>query len=177
MQELRASGPRRITAEPSDEHAPSWSRDGRWIYFGSDRAGMRQIWRAAFAGGQAEQITQNGGSVAFESADGKTLFYTKSDSGFLFAKPLAGGPERPVLDFVANRAFVVVEDGIYYLGQPDNRQDPLQFYQFSTGTSRLLTRIEGTLRAGLTVSPDRKTFLFTKQVASGSDLMLIENFR
>jgi dipeptidyl aminopeptidase/acylaminoacyl peptidase len=91
---VEASGgrPRRITAEPSDEHAPSWSRDGRWIYFDSDRAGRRQIWRAAFA----------------------------------------GGPERPVLDFVAYRAFAVVEDGIYYIGWLEDRLNPLQFYQFST---------------------------------------------
>jgi hypothetical protein len=30
---------------------------------------------------------------------------------------------------------------------------------------------------GLTVSPDRKTFLFSRSAVSGSDLMLIENFR
>jgi Tol biopolymer transport system component/tRNA A-37 threonylcarbamoyl transferase component Bud32 len=177
---IDASGgrPRRVTSEPSDEKIPSWSRDGKWIYFGSNRTGRDEIWRVASGGGQAEQVTQNGGFVAFESADGKTLFYMKDNSAPLFAKPLGGGPERQVLDFVAYRAFFVVEDGLYYIGRAGNdRQYPLQFFQFSTGTSRLLTKIEGMLGLGLTVSPDRKTFLFVKSVTSGSDLMLIENSR
>ena len=28
--------PRRITTKADDEHVPTWSRDGRWIYFSSD---------------------------------------------------------------------------------------------------------------------------------------------
>jgi hypothetical protein len=32
------------------------------------------------------------------------------------------------------------------------------------------------LHLGLAVSPDRKTFLFTKVSSPGSDLMLVENF-
>ena len=102
---------------------------------------------------------------------------TGSDSP-LFAKPLGGGAERQVLDCVREAAFVVMPDGIYYIGRGgDDRQYALQFFQFSTGTSRLLTKIQGTPGIGLTVSPDRKTFLFATSVTSGSDLMLIENFR
>jgi hypothetical protein len=96
----------------------------------------------------------------------------------LFAKALDGGPERQVLDDVYAVAFVAFEDGIYYIGQPgaDNRF-PLQFYEFSTGAKRLLTKIEGKAYQGLGVSPDRKSFLFSKLADSGVDLMLIENFR
>ena len=177
---IDASGgrPRRVTSEPSDEGIPSFSRDGKWIYFCSDRTGRYEIWRVASGGGQAEQLTENGGIVAFESIDGRTLFYIKGAPSPLFAKLLDGGPERQILDYVSARAFVVVEDGVYYIGRPgDDRQYPLQFIQFSTGTSRLLTKIGGTPGLGLTVSPDRKTFLFATSVTSGSDLMLIENFR
>ena len=177
---IDASGgrPRRVTSEPSDEFLASWSRDGKWIYFFSNRTGRGEIWRVASGGGQAEQVTQNGGFAAFESHDGKTLFYVKAGNPRLFAKPLGGGPERQVLDYVSEIAFVVMQDGVYYIGRPgDDRQYPLQFFQFSTGTNRLLTKINGTLSYGLTVSPDRKTFLFTNSVTSGSDLMLIENFR
>ena len=177
---IDASGgrPRRLTSEPSDEIIPSWSRDGKWIYLGSNRTGRYEIWRVASGGGQAEQVTQNGGYAAFESHDGKTLFYIKSSNSPLFAKPLGGGPERQILDYVSEQSFVVVEDGVYYIGRRGNdRQYPLQFFQFSTGTSRLLTKIDGTISNRLTVSPDRKTFLFPNSVTSGSDLMLIENFR
>jgi hypothetical protein len=41
----------------------------------------------------------------------------------------------------------------------------------------MLSGIEQTLALGLTVSPDRKTFLFGITNPANSDLMLIENFR
>jgi hypothetical protein len=130
------------------------------------------------AGGAAEQVTHQGGHVSLESADGKTLYYVKGEDSPLFALPVAGGSERKILDAVFRRAFVVVEDGIYYIAPPGKEQlYSLQFYQFSTGTSRLLTNIEGPLFNGLSVSPDRNTILFPKGIAAGADLMLIENFR
>ena len=33
------------------------------------------------------------------------------------------------------------------------------------------------INQGLSVSPDRRTILFTKTVAFGADLMMIENFQ
>ena len=55
--------------------------------------------------------------------------------------------------------------------------DEDRFHEFSTGRSRVVSSIPGQLNLGLLVSPDRKTFLFTKVMSAGSDLMLIENFR
>jgi Tol biopolymer transport system component len=177
---MEASGgrPRRITSEPSNENVPSWSKDGNWIYFRSDRTGHNEIWRVPFSGEHAEPITTNGGHTAYESADGKTLFYTKASSSPLFSRPLTGGPERQVLEWVENRAFVPVEEGIYFIGRrAANKQFPLEFFQFSTSTSRLLTNIDGVVFFGLSVSPDRKTILFTKTVSVGANVMMIENFQ
>ena len=53
----------------------------------------------------------------------------------------------------------------------------LRFYDFASGRSRVLTVIDGSLNVGLTVSPDRKTVLFTAVKPINRDLMLIENFR
>jgi integrase len=98
--------------------------------------------------------------------------------GCRFARSLVGGPERQVPNYVAVRAFEVSEDGIYYIGRPQpDRQHPIQFYKFSTNTSSLLTKVGGPLQQGLSVSPDRKTILFSKNASIGADLMLIENFR
>jgi Tol biopolymer transport system component len=170
--------PRRFTHDPLDETMPFWSRDGQWVYFCSNRSGRYEVWRMHFAGGAAEQVTKEGGYTAFESADGSTLFYTKGVPSPLFAKPLAGGAERQLLDWVTQKAFFPVADGIYYIGRrSDQRQYPLQFYRFSTRTSELLTNIDGSVNQGLSVSPDRKEILFTKTVASGYDLMMIENLR
>src|SRR5207302_1584076 len=81
--------PRQLTDGPFSSTVPSWSQDGKWIYFASDRGGRFEIWRAPAQGGSAGQITRNGGYVALESADSKTLYYSKSSSGPLYARPLA----------------------------------------------------------------------------------------
>ncbi|OYW07835.1 MAG: hypothetical protein B7X34_10100 [Acidobacteriia bacterium 12-62-4] len=172
--------PRRLDLGSYHNALPSWSRDGTWIYYFSDRTGRQEIWRVHPEGGRPEQLTDNGGHNALESVDGKTLFYAKADLGTpLYARSLAGGPERVVLDFIgAPRDFPVFEDGIYYGGRLDKKGGvPLLFYQFATGTSRLITTIERIAQNGLTVSPDRKTILYTRTVSAGADLMLIENFR
>jgi len=59
----------------------------------------------------------------------------------------------------------------------DKGQYSLQFFQFSSQTSRVLTSIDGAISIGLSVSPDRTAILFTKTVRSGADLMMIENFQ
>jgi eukaryotic-like serine/threonine-protein kinase len=176
---MDASGgrPRRIAPKPSKNSMPSWSRDGKWIYFCSDRTGRFETWRTPFAGGAAEQITDEGGFAADESTDGTTLFYTKAISSPLFARPLAGGAERQLPDWVSPRAFAPVDDGIYYIGRRNgNGQSPLQFFQFSSQTSRLLTNLDGVINLGLSVSRDRTAILFTKTAKLSANLMMIENF-
>jgi hypothetical protein len=161
---------------PFDNSVPNWSRDGKWIYFNSNRSGRFEIWRIPFQGGSAEQVTRDGGYVASESADGK-LYYTKTSSfGPLFARPLIGGDEKQTLEMVQNRGFTVVDDGIYYLHA--GKTSEIWFYEFADGSSHMVNAIEAPrLGQYLSVSPKRKTFLFTVSASAGSDLMLIENFR
>ena len=171
--------PRPITSEPSNEIHPSWSHDGRWIYFRSDRTGRGEIWRAPSSGGEGEQVTSTGAEYAFESTDGKTLFYVRT-TGELFAMPIGGGPERRLIDFVASgpsTGIAVVPAGIYYWSRTGtDGLTPLLFFDLSNRRSAELTRVTGR-GPGLSASPDRKSVLFVRSVDSGGDLMLIENFR
>lgn len=163
---------------PHENGLPSWSRDGKWIYFASDRSGRSEVWRVPHDGGPDEQVTKDGGYFALESTDGKTLFYTKAQTGPIFSRTLAGGPERRVVDYAGMcRDFAVFNDGIYYGGRVEDGRTPLFFHQFSDGTNRLIAKVAGDVLNGLTVSPDRKAILYCVRVASGSDLMVIENFR
>ena len=176
------SAPRRITFGPSNDAIPFWSRDGKWLYFRSDRAGHLEIWRVPFAGGPPEQVTRNGGSTAYESIDGETLFYTKLAlaSVPLFARLLSGGAERQVLPSIFGRMFAPVAEGIYYIGPSNGEYYPLEFFQFSSHSSRLLAKIGGYIGdtgMGLSVSPDRKTILFPKSASNDAHLMMIENFQ
>jgi Tol biopolymer transport system component/tRNA A-37 threonylcarbamoyl transferase component Bud32 len=169
-----------LTSGPFTSTVPSWSGDGKWIYFASDRTGRFEIWRVPAQGGPAGQITRDGGYLAFESRDAKTLYYTKTGDpggGPLYARPLGGSEERQVVGRVVGRGFAVFEDGIYYLDSRGPGKYEIRFHEFASSRSRTVSPIEGQLGLGFSVSPDRKTFLFTWLASPGSDLMLIENFR
>lgn len=57
--------------------SPSWSPDGRFIYFASSRGGTINIWKIAADGGEPEQITAGEGDDADldVSADGKRIVF------------------------------------------------------------------------------------------------------
>jgi Tol biopolymer transport system component/tRNA A-37 threonylcarbamoyl transferase component Bud32 len=172
------ASPRRLTQDRGDENMPSWSRDGRFIYFASDRQGLpTDIWRVPAAGGTEERITQGGGGLAYESIDGKTLFFMRRilEDSPLLALPLAGGPERQIVKCVST--FAVGPEGLYGLECRGWPQASLFVQDPATGQGRLLGKVERSDTNGLTVSPDGKTILYTKVVGEGSDLMMIENFR
>jgi len=194
--EAGGGSPRQLTHGPSDNVIPSWSRDGKSIYFASNRSGRFEIWRMGMHGDAPVQVTRNGGYAAFESTDSRTLYYTLSDSGIegLYTKALPAGPEKEfVHDAVAKRGFVVLPQGIYYLCSPAEGRWPdgtwlapfqtppqpyqIRFRRFGDGQSEIVREIKGPLHLGLTISSDEKRFLFTKISDSGADLMLIENYR
>jgi Tol biopolymer transport system component len=177
--EANGGQPRQLTNGPFNNHVPNWSHDGKWIYFTSDRTGRPEIWREPAAGGTAEQVTGDGGYVAVESPDGALLYYTKIgiyEGVPLYVRPLAGGEEREVLEHVMARGFAVFRDGIYYLDSTGTLTSEIRFYDFDKGRSRTVGAIDGQLGLGLSVSPDRKTFLFSR-ILTGSDLIMIENFQ
>jgi hypothetical protein len=42
------------------------------------RSGAYQIWKMPAQGGEAAQLTHRGGFAAFESLDGRSIYYTKA---------------------------------------------------------------------------------------------------
>ena len=77
------------------EVASSWSADGRSVYVLSTRSGQPEIWRLAVDADRApERITQGGGSQAFESPDGRWLYFTTgTDNSSVLRRALPTGPD------------------------------------------------------------------------------------
>jgi Tol biopolymer transport system component len=178
---MRASGgkPIRLAGALGGDIIPSWSNDGNWIYFTSARSGRSQIWKASVGGGQAVQVTNNAGQVAFESRDGRFVYFTSLDAdSSLWRVPVGGGEENQVLPSVYLRNFAVMDDGIYFIPRPGtDGKASLQFLDFATDAVKTIASLSGRLAIGMTVSPDRRSVIYSRIDESGSDLMLIENFR
>ena len=168
-----------LTTDSADDEAPRWSRDGKWVYFASIRTGRWETWKVSAAGGEAVRVARNGGGMAFESPDGKSIYYTKGEmSGPLWKMPVSGGEESPVLPSVFYRAFSLVNDGIYFIAEPDaDGKSSIQFLSFATGKVKTVAPISGSPTEGLSVSPDGRFLLFSQFDEGGSDLMLVENFQ
>jgi dipeptidyl aminopeptidase/acylaminoacyl peptidase len=109
--------PRILTTNVSNGAMPTFSRDGRWIYFAQDEGAESRIWKMPAAGGRAVRVTTNPGAVALESLDGRDLYYVEAwdRPSPLWRMPLNGGVPVRVLGDVFNSHFAVVEKGIYYL--------------------------------------------------------------
>jgi eukaryotic-like serine/threonine-protein kinase len=176
--------PHRITPAGYDAYAPSWSRDGKWIYFGRTGEPILDIWRIPLSGGECVRVTDHGGFNASESFDGKQVYYTKEISTSLdgyrtpvYVKSLSGGAEREVVRNVEWYGFSVAPDGIYYIGNSSGSGYPLKFFDFAAADSRTLTMVPAVPFQRLTVSPDRQTFLFSTLRSLNWELALIQNYR
>jgi Tol biopolymer transport system component/DNA-binding winged helix-turn-helix (wHTH) protein len=182
VMDSQSGPPRQLTKETSADVIPSWSRDGRWIYFASARSGPWEVWKMSSAGGPAAQVTRHGGYGAFESPDGKFLYYTKypAVSG-IWRMPTSGGEETLVVAGVEPEFWgywAVVEKGIYYL---DTTAMPaIAFFDF---TNRQVTRVvelqtrPAREATGLAASPDGRAVLYTQLDALTRDIVLVDNFQ
>jgi Tol biopolymer transport system component len=134
-------------------------------------------------GGEAIQVTRTHteASVPQESPDGKFLYYCR---GWPFAMsvwrmPLEGGEESKVFDSVHPRALWTIRpEGIYYFTAPDDKgSSDLCFYEFATSKITKILKMERLLMWKIAFSPDGRTILYSQLDESGSDLMLVENFK
>jgi Tol biopolymer transport system component len=169
---------RAVTTGTTNDAVPSWSHDGKWIYFCSDRTGSSQIWRIPAEGGPASQVTKNGGAVAFDSADGKLLFYSKFNEPGLWMLSLNGGSESQVLPSLYTfDSFAITKAGIYFACRTANKEASIEFMSFSPRGIQEITRIKSPLGSSLAVSPDGRSLLYVQADQIGSDLMLVENLK
>ncbi len=175
--------PRRITKATGDQTAPTWSRDGQWIYFSEPREGGRDIWRVPATGGPAEQLTRTGtGFLAYESADGASLLYQpkNGDSPLLIAPIRGGGAPRQLVGCVRTAAFALAGSAVFYAACEPGSNPSLHALDMVSGTDRLLGTLEHFppdphLSTSLCHQTERRPF--HGLVRRGGDLMLIENFR
>jgi dipeptidyl aminopeptidase/acylaminoacyl peptidase len=161
---------RRLTSEQAFEARPRWSRDGRFVYFASNRSGDLQLWKArADADGSdaaATQITRKGGMEAEESPDGRYVYYAKRHAAGVFRLPLDthGAPEEErVLEFGGLGRWRLTPRGIFALDLPFGHPPAILFYDLATRATSVVLELpmarEWDFSEGggaFTVSPDER---------------------
>jgi len=170
-------GPPHVLAEGI---VPSWSRDGKWVYFASGRSGSFQVWKVPAAGGTPIQVTQHGGHAAFESLDGRYLYYAKNSQAEpeVWRVPVAGGEEvpMPLVRPGTWASWQVVEGGILFVGPSLGHQAVLSFFDAARNRTSTVAVLERT-PFWLGATTDGKTVAFDQPGREQSRAMLIENFR
>jgi Tol biopolymer transport system component/DNA-binding winged helix-turn-helix (wHTH) protein len=169
---------RQLTTGPTENYIPSWSHDGEWIYFGSERDGGEQIWRMPAGGGPATRVTKNGGAIALESPDGKQIFYTKTTEPGFWMLSLENGTESKIApNTVGFECFAMGKRGVYFERKAEGPGFVISFMSFSDHAVRDVATINVPVGDGLTVSPDERSLVYSQIDQSGSDLFLVENFK
>jgi dipeptidyl aminopeptidase/acylaminoacyl peptidase len=175
---------RRLTTASNFNTEPRFSRDGSRVWFVSNRTGRNEVWSVPFTGGAETQFTHEGRRTPSESVDGKTLYLLDSARN-LYARPVAGGPEKRLVSGVLS--YAVVDNGLY-LAQADQErpagtviQDAvLHFTDLQGGHDRTMSNVPefwGVAENHLTVSPDRKRILYTALPGYSAVIQMIEGFR
>lgn len=171
-----------VTLPGADNGGPTWSRDGKWIYFYSDRGGgPLQLWKIQLNGGPPVQVTRNGGVFATESADGRFLYYAKVNVPGIWKMPIQGGEETRVLDQpYRNFAWwdwALGKNGIYFLNFETQPNATVGFFEFATHKIISVWALPTPPGVGLSVSADGRSILYVQNEFLQSNIMLVKNFR
>jgi len=176
---VSASGgvPAAITNEQGIRSGGGWSHDGAVYYYTSTRSGRSEVWKAPRSGGQAIQMTVNGGQCAFESRqgrfyywrlepqpDGRTVLMHRSPAG---DREVSLGPGAEACKTALSPAgfyFKAAETGDIYL-----------YDEASSGSRRVLPHPPQA--HSFTMSPDGRWFTIERPGIENKDLMIMERFR
>jgi Tol biopolymer transport system component/DNA-binding winged helix-turn-helix (wHTH) protein len=168
------------TIPGADNLAPSWSRDGRWLYFSSRRgSGPFQIWKTSTTRSHPVQVTKAGGIAAAESNDGRFLYYSKYEVDGVWRMPLAGGPEVRVLQQPSGTEWFnwgLAARGIYFLNTATTPRTTVEFFEFATGKTTTIASFDKPWGWGFSVSPDGDSLLYVQSEFEESNIMVVKNF-
>jgi Tol biopolymer transport system component/DNA-binding winged helix-turn-helix (wHTH) protein len=172
--------PHKLETNVREASRPSWSHDGKWIYFRGYEGIGRQLYRCPAAGGDATLLAASHDiTMPIESSDGKALYFPLSDSNIAMLaldRPDATPQQVPGMPKISQEArWALVPKGIYF--SPQDTPRSICFYDFATRHTREIFRVDKDLAEGMSISPDGHYMLFCQVDESNANIMLVSNFR
>jgi Tol biopolymer transport system component len=169
------------TIPGADNLSPSWSRDGKWLYFASKFGNDPfQLWKIPVQGGSPIRLTRNGGISPVESLDGRYLYYCKYEQGGVWRMPMQGGEETEVLNDVEGGGWpnwAISPNGIYFLKFGKFPRTSIEFYEFAAGKTLPVWTLKKHPGWGLSMSQDGKSIIYIQNEFAESNIMLVKNFQ
>jgi Tol biopolymer transport system component len=180
----------KLTSAQSNDIDPEWSKDGKWIYYSSTRAGVSAVWKVPSTGGDPVRVTSEMGFEPRESPDGRTIYFVDHRRGYspgsprtLRAVSVEGGPSREIPAAVIPGAWDVTDAGILFLRRPPAPEaETLALYEFGTGhvqqVASLAVRVSAAgSRRYLSASRDGQWAVLSHLIRWERDILVLDNFR
>jgi Tol biopolymer transport system component/DNA-binding winged helix-turn-helix (wHTH) protein len=174
--------PRKLDIDVRGNSVPSWSHDGRWIYFvNGDDAYNPTVWKVPSNGGHAVQIAKPAATFPLESPDGQYVYFARDLK--LWRARTDGSMEEhvpgiPDFTFGGNEWFPF-GSGIYFLTHPGGKT-VINLFDIQTKQVRPIFTLEKPTPAwvqAMGISSDGKFMLYPQVDQASSDLMMVENWR
>jgi serine/threonine protein kinase len=182
----RCEEPQRLTSGRSSDYGPTWSADGKFIYFAFKGGGPWNIWKQSADGGPVEQVTYNRGFLARESSDGQWMYFSRPDKLEVWRKPAhnlgSSSKEELILGapYAAHAATWTIhgDEVIFFDIAKENAVAAIRAYDIRTHRARtILQAAEISIEDRLSVSPDGKWVLCSRLDRSGSNIMISDDLR
>jgi len=173
---------RKLSIDVRGNNLPSWSHDGRWIYFvNGEDARDPTIWKVSSEGGRATKIAETDATFPLESPDGQYVYF--SHHRRLWRVRTDGSAEQevkgvPELQFNGD-TWVPAGSGIYFMAD-EKHQTEVDFFDFYSQKVRRVFTLGKSLpgwSGGVSISSDGKWLLYPQLDGRSSDLMVIENWK
>ncbi|MCP4573665.1 MAG: hypothetical protein GY838_15005 [bacterium] len=171
-----------LTEEGRNEGQPSWSHDGRWIYFCRSADDGIDLWKRPRTGGEAVRVTWDGGWRGRETPDGTRFLFNRSrrDTLGIWSIPVAGG--EPTLAFPLAEGELVswttAPDGIYlcWHGHVEDWSYRVEFRRYDGSPSRLVAELDSRGDPDLAFDPANLALLYSRAGRRESDLVGILDY-
>jgi Tol biopolymer transport system component/DNA-binding winged helix-turn-helix (wHTH) protein len=174
--------PRKLVTNLTGVIRPSWSSDGKWIYFRSEEPGRAGVYRCPASGGDAIPLTKDiNGINPQETFDGKTVYFASDNDRSTLkqvALPAQPGTESTVDGMPRMKAtelWTLTRSGIYFI--PAEAPRSLRYFDFATTQVRPIFEVGTDFGDGLSVSPTGRWILYSQMSDTSGDIMLVDHFQ
>ncbi len=171
--DLASNNMRRLQSNRFEERMPSFSRDGRSLYFNSTRGGGVDIWRYEFKSGALEKFQiPNAFAAAELNSSGVLVLGSRYGEIWTMASPKSTPVRWSGVTANPDLSWFPASSGLYFT--QTIRSGEFELCRASTTATRCLGRFQGPLElsSDIALSPDEHFILFTEEDGSTGDIKL-----